>query len=234
MVWPIPWLQPVSSLRVLGVIMAPTYRETIRVNWEKVEEKLRNCIMSWRNRILPQLETYALSKVWYLASILPLPRSSITRIQALMGSFLWKGHLERVSLEQLKWSKDKGGINLVCVERKARALFQRQTLRLVGARDHRALMAEFLFGHRLLPFWGTVVGASLKSGPRVQSLPAYTIKMCEAVKLMVVPGKSLREVMELRKEGRTLEQSASQLPSGPAQMTPMYQQGGRGGGDWGQ
>ena len=50
------------------------------------------------------------------------------------------------------------------------------------------------------------------------------------MKLMVVPGKSLREVMELRKEGRTLEQSASQLPPGPAHMAPMYQQGRKGGG----
>ncbi len=50
----------------------------------------------WQARGLPTLcqkaqalEVYALSKAWFIAQILPLPRPMVTRLQKAAGYFLW-------------------------------------------------------------------------------------------------------------------------------------------------
>ena len=94
--------------------------------------------MSWKTRQLISLlqrvqvlKFFATSKLWYMASALPLPASFAKKIESFMGSFLWVGKLERLQLDEVKNSVSTGGLSLPCVASKANSLFLKQTCRLV-------------------------------------------------------------------------------------------------------
>ena len=70
--------------------------------------------MSWSSRILDTLQqreevirVFALSRVYYVASILPIRTSLVKKFESLMGNFIWKGSgkVLRVALEELKNDK---------------------------------------------------------------------------------------------------------------------------------
>ena len=177
--WPVKWLRPETSIKVLGIILTPSYKEILRLNWDKVVDKFRKCLLGWKTRALPSLEqrifvleTYGLSKFWYVAAVLPLPARFLVEIQKLMGAFLWKGSLLRVAMDRMKLPKEKGGLGLVCVEMKARALFTHTGLRLLSI-PGLSEIASYLFGQRLRKLWNTVSSIQLQPGPRVEYLPSY-------------------------------------------------------------
>ena len=75
--------------------------------------------MSWKTRELSSLlqrvevlKIFATSMIWYKASALPLPAKFAKRFEALMGSFLWMGRLERLQIDEVKNSLSSGGLGL--------------------------------------------------------------------------------------------------------------------------
>ena len=79
--WPISWIQTVESIKIFGIHFCPTVQQTINTSWQHCLEKFRKCLFAWRARSLPLLSqracvlnTFATSKLWYLAQVLPLPK----------------------------------------------------------------------------------------------------------------------------------------------------------------
>jgi hypothetical protein len=77
--WPLPWLQAVDQAKVFGVTYTPVFSSTVSVSWDRVAAGVERVLQIWSARRLPTLrqrslavETFALSKAWYLAQILPL------------------------------------------------------------------------------------------------------------------------------------------------------------------
>jgi hypothetical protein len=99
--WPLPWLQAVDQAKVLGVMVTPVFATSVSASWELVTAGVERVLLEWAARRLPTLrqraralETFALSKVWYLAQIIPMPSAVASRLRRAVSDFLWKGRLE--------------------------------------------------------------------------------------------------------------------------------------------
>ena len=144
--WPLDWLRTVKSVKVFGIFISNNYREIISLNWNFRLEKFRRTIMSWSSRRLDTLQqrievlrSFALSRVYYVASILPLRQSLVKQFETLIGKFLWKGRILRVALEELKNGYLDGGLNLPCIGTMNRSLLASQCLRLINSGDQKSI-----------------------------------------------------------------------------------------------
>ena len=143
-VWPLPYLDSVTELKVFGIIVMNNVRSLITKNWENRFLKFQQCIISWSSRVLDTLsqriqviKTFGLSRIYYVASILPLPKNYVNKIEQVIGKFLWSfsGRLIRVSITDLKLSPERGGLGLVCIDSMAKSLLLTQLLRLLKSED---------------------------------------------------------------------------------------------------
>ena len=79
------------------------------------------------------LQIFGTSKLWYVCQVLPLPIIFGKKFEALIRSFIWTGKLEKLALDEVKNTREEGGLNIVCIRSKADALFLRQTCRLLAS-----------------------------------------------------------------------------------------------------
>ena len=140
LVWPLPWLKVETSLKIFGILIFPTYKQILNENWTSLLEKFRKTLYSWNLRSLDTfkqrvdvLQIFGTSKLWYVCQVLPLPLMFGKKIEALIRSFIWTGKLEKLALDEIKNTREEGGLNVVCVKSKADALFLRQTCRLLAS-----------------------------------------------------------------------------------------------------
>ena len=120
--WPeeVPWLRPVNQMKILGIVVCPQYSDTVRQTWELVLSKLQKTLFSWESRALRTLQqrvevlqTFALSKLWYAAQVLPLPAQMVKKIESASSAFIFRGRPERLKLAELQNPKERGGLGLV-------------------------------------------------------------------------------------------------------------------------
>ena len=146
--WPLEFLRPVKETKVFGIIIANCYRHMLKRNWDTRFEKLEKILFSWNGRHLDSIyqrveivNTFAMSRIFYLASILPIPQGMVKRIEKSVGKFIWtaSGKILRVQLDEMKLSAVKGGCRLVCVKRKAKSLLVTQLLRLLKSNDEKSI-----------------------------------------------------------------------------------------------
>ena len=137
-VWPLQWLKVVDEAKIFGFVVFPTYKLTLQHSWEACLIGFRKTIMSWKARQLNNLsqkiqvlKIFVTSKLWYMASALPLPEKFAKKFETMMGSFLWVGRLERLQIDEVKNSLSDGGLGLPCVSSKACSLFLKQTCRIL-------------------------------------------------------------------------------------------------------
>ena len=110
----------------------------------------------WKGRDLPTLtllkqalEVYTLSKVWYAAQIVPLPRQLVGRLQAAAGSLLWRGRLERLKWDELENPVMEGGIGLVNIQARAEVLLVKQACHRLGGGGAPEAHLRYWLGLRL-------------------------------------------------------------------------------------
>ena len=100
--WPVAWLKPFRSIKILGVFVCDSYNELLTLNWEFRFKKFSYAVMSWSSRILDTLQqrvevirVFALSRVYYISSILPIASKMVKKIESLMGEIylaeVWQG-----------------------------------------------------------------------------------------------------------------------------------------------
>ena len=137
--WPLPWLKVESPLKIFGILMYPTYKQILQENWSSLLKKFRNTLFSWNLRSLETFkqrvdvsQLFATSKLWYVCQVLPLPVKFADKFESVLRSFIWTGKLEKLALDEIKNTREEGGLNVVCIRSKAGALFLRQTCRLLA------------------------------------------------------------------------------------------------------
>jgi hypothetical protein len=144
---------------------------------------VQGAISGWRARRVPflnerqdVLETFIFSKLWYLAQILPLPQSVAARATGLTGAFLWAGHGERLTWQELHNRREAGGLAVSCVFTRGQALLAKQMCLQVAAGGTPA-------AH--LAFWlGPVVGhfvPSLAAGSHAPRPPAGLVQAADVL-----------------------------------------------------
>ena len=170
--WPLTWIKPVKSQKIFGIFISDSYEEMIKVNWDYRFKKFSDAIYSWSPRILDTLQqrvevirTFALSRVYYVAAILPVKHSMVKKFESLMGKFIWNssGRILRVALDEVKNDKLLGGLKLPCLASMADALLFSQCIRLIRSGDKKTLQHfDFWLGDlfvSLVPGMGQTVSS---------------------------------------------------------------------------
>jgi hypothetical protein len=146
---------------------------------------VQRAIHAWREtHIIPAgtrdvLEVYVLSKLWYLAQILPLPQAVAAKAIMPAGSFLWLDHLERLAWQELHGRRERGGLGLSCISTRRAVLLAKHLCHEMAAGGTPA-------GH--LAFWfGGMIGhlvLAISGGLHVSTLPGpltHAAKVLEAI-----------------------------------------------------
>ena len=83
------------DVKIFGIFISDSYEEMLKVNWEYRFKKFSDAIFSWTPRVLDSLQQrieviriFALSRVYYVAAILPLKPSLVKKFETLMGKFI--------------------------------------------------------------------------------------------------------------------------------------------------
>ena len=134
--WPLNWIQTTTEVKVLGFVVCPKYQKTLDRTWEVVFRGFEKNLFAWGSRCLVTLQqrvsvvqTFALSKLWYVAQLLPQPNSVIKKMESRISYFVFQGRPERLKLSELENPADQGGLGLTCLATKSENLYLRQSLR---------------------------------------------------------------------------------------------------------
>ena len=117
--YPITWKNDVG-MKILGVIFYNDYQETVKRNWllqvTALPRQLSSLIsrtLSFRGKVI-LINSLILSRIWFLASILHLPKWAVRDIEKAVFTFLWgdKG-VEPIKRSTLYLPVGKGGLGLL-------------------------------------------------------------------------------------------------------------------------
>lgn len=131
------WLLIETKIKILGIHFCQNFEDTVEVNWTEVLKGFQKCLWANNGRCLNLIQkvilvnTYITSKLWYTASIIPLPNKFSGKFISRIGSFLWYGKpWTRIAFETLILPKQRGGLNLHSPPIKARALLTNRLMHI--------------------------------------------------------------------------------------------------------
>lgn len=112
-----------------------SWKEMVKNNFDKLISNLKHTIRMFSTRRMHLTEkvvvinTYVLSKLWYISQILPPDNRQMAEIKMIVGQFLWSHHkMFRVQRDQLYLDKTLGGLALIDPETQSQSLFIRNLL----------------------------------------------------------------------------------------------------------
>ena len=97
-------------------------------SWEEVSEKFISVLNKWKPRFLTLrgktliLNSLAASTIWRVAKIYPPTRESVDSLRTQLWKFVWSGKPELVRRETCMSGYEKGGLKIVDIEIKSKAL----------------------------------------------------------------------------------------------------------------
>ena len=163
-----------KEVKVLVFMMCPKIQYTMQRTWEIDHRGFERTLYFWKRRTLTTLyqlvsvlHKFTLSKLWYVAQVLPIPQSMVKKIESSMSSFILQARHERLKLSELENSKECGGLGLTCVATKVESLLLLQSLLILAKPEENcsrhlgfwlATMLEKHFPHLVqlgpsAPFW---------------------------------------------------------------------------------
>lgn len=123
-----------DQLKILGMIFCADIKTTIKNNYEKAIQNVNfmfNFNGKRRMNLLQKIwfsNTFVLSKLWYISQIVPPENVHIAKFKKAVGKFIWSGCLYKIDRRQLFLKPQNGGLALINVEIKTKALFLRRNL----------------------------------------------------------------------------------------------------------
>ena len=191
--WPLDWIKPVKAEKIFGIFIFDAYDEMLKLNWDFRFKKFSNAIFAWSPRVLDTLQQrvevirmFSLSRVYYVASILPMTPNIVKKFESLMGKFIWNksGRILRIALEDIKNKKTGGGLQLPCLAFMANSLRLSQCVRLINSGDKKSLQH--------LSFWlGDLLGTlipDIGQGNSAVLIPEYFNHVAEVAADMMISG----------------------------------------------
>ena len=115
-----------DKLKSLGVYIGPGNLDDD--NWSPRIEAVSNTLNSWRQRSLSLqgrltvINALALSRIWYVGSLIPTPQWVINQLNSLVFSFFWKGKKDLVARRVVCLPKPAGGFGVVNIAFKVASL----------------------------------------------------------------------------------------------------------------
>ncbi|XP_068704186.1 uncharacterized protein [Montipora foliosa] len=123
---PVPLDWTFDKIKVIGVFIGPGDLE--EANWRPRIDAVDNVLSSWRQRFLSYggralvINALALSRVWYVASLIHVPSWVFSELLKLIFSFFWKGKRDLVSHTVVLQPPSAGGFSVVDLRLKVAAL----------------------------------------------------------------------------------------------------------------
>ena len=137
------------KIKVLGVFLGPGNLDD--VNWKPRITAVENTLSSWRQRILSfcgralVINALALSRVWYVASLIHMPPWVLGELLRLLFSFFWKGKKDLVARVVVVQAPSVGGCSVVDVKLKVQSLLVQWVKRFVKAQSSWSVFLGFWF-----------------------------------------------------------------------------------------
>ena len=141
-------LKLVKSMKIFGILLGDVSMDDI---WHPLYIKVEKVLNLFKSRQLSMygkgklINTMALSKLWYVATVVPLSTHYATLLTRLAFHFVL-GKIESVKRDTLYLPCKEGGINLVNVFMKAQSLMLTQVVKVL---EHRK-SPWVAFGHKYL------------------------------------------------------------------------------------
>jgi exonuclease III len=123
-----------EKLKILGFFFCKKLRDLVNANYDKLIQTINFLINQNSRRNLNLIQkiwvanTFMLSKLWYYSQVVPPENVHIGKVKKAIGKFLWTGHLYKIDRRQIILPYQKGGLNLVSIPEKTRALFLKRNL----------------------------------------------------------------------------------------------------------
>ena len=146
---PVPFDWSPAKLKVLGVFVGPGNLD--EDNWRPRINAVDRVLKSWRSRVLSfhgkalVINALALSRVWYVASLIHMPAWVEAKLSRLVFSFFWSGKVELVSRSAVVQSPLFGGFSVVNIQSKVRALLGQWVRRFVSSPSSWVALMSFWF-----------------------------------------------------------------------------------------
>jgi hypothetical protein len=118
-----------ETLKVLGVEFKTNIKQATRDNWASVLASVRGVLRDNAARALgltqraAYVNIFALSRMWHVAQVLPVPRTTSTAIIKAVRMYLWRGQLFTITTAAACTPRAQGGLGLPDLEKKCLALF---------------------------------------------------------------------------------------------------------------
>ena len=122
------------KLKVLGVFLGPL--ASPEDNWRPRISAVENVLLSWRQRSLSYrgkaliINALALSRIWYVASLVYMPPFVLRELNQLVFKFFWSGKRDLVARRVVVQPTSCGGFSVVDLELKVWALLLQWVRRL--------------------------------------------------------------------------------------------------------
>ena len=138
-----------AKIKVLGVLIGPGNLD--EDNWRPRITAVANTLSSWRQRILSfqgrvlVINALALSRVWYVASLVHMPPWVHGELVRLVFGFFWKGKKDRVARAVVVQAPSVGGFSVVDVKLKVQSLLVQWVRRFTLASSCWSALMVFWF-----------------------------------------------------------------------------------------
>ena len=116
-----------NDITVLGVQI--THEDIVSKNYETLIEKAKKVLSTWHNRALSLIgkiqvvNTLVSSLFVYKMMVLPrIPLSFVKKIDSMIREYIWGGKKAKIAYSVLQLNKDQGGLRLVHLTNKDKAL----------------------------------------------------------------------------------------------------------------
>lgn len=124
-----------ENIKVLGIWFG---NDSVSKNWNPIKAAIDKKVREWENRKLTfqhkilVLNTYMISKLLYVARVIPPTTEIVTGICKSIYKFFWDSNLEYLSRKSLQKLKIEGGQQIPDIETKINAMF---LMRIVSILD---------------------------------------------------------------------------------------------------
>ncbi len=167
----------VKKMKILGVIFGQVSEAG---NWQPKLDKLENHLNLWKSRSLSLVgkslivNVLGISKLLYLATVLPIPRWVIAKLNNLIWPFLWGCKIETVSRQSCYQPFLKGGLGIVNFQLKGDALkLASIAFNLSNVESKSFFLAKYFLGSRLPAFRSEWSSLRDNSSPSAQDLTPF-------------------------------------------------------------
>ena len=141
------------KIKVLGVYIGN--RNLDESNWRPRLNAVERCLSSWRAQALAYsgkatiINALALSRIWYVASLVPMPSWVLSELNSLVFTFFWSGKRDLAARRVLCHPPHCGGFSVVSVQFKVQSLLVQWVKRSLTCPNGWVYLMTYWFRNRL-------------------------------------------------------------------------------------